>query len=120
LAAAAALVVYVEERETDLARERSRVEAAARPDAPRVEGRPIVSGQDAGGRRDFLGDEPIHAGATLYLLMWKGWTAVRYESNGLGPSLVCLSLPGVGTEVPITIPAEARFAWPGEVRGKPE
>lgn len=114
--AASALVAYVEEREADLARERSRVESAARPDAPRVEGQPIVGGRDAGGRRDFLGDEPVHAGTGLYLLMWKGWTAVRYESNGAGPSLVYLSLPGVGAEIPITIPPDARFAWQHEVR----
>jgi hypothetical protein len=42
--------------------------------------------------------------------------AVRYESNGLGPSLVYFTLPGVNAELSILIPADARFAWPSEVR----
>lgn len=87
---ATALIAYVEERDSDLARERARVEGAARHDPPRVEGGPIVEGRDRGGRRDFLNGVPIQAGEPLYLLTWKGWAAVRYESNGLAGAV-----PGV-------------------------
>jgi hypothetical protein len=116
LEAARALEAYVEDRERDLAGERARVERAARADTPRVEGRVIVAGRDAGGRRDFRGGAPIEAGSTLYLLLERGWTATRYESNGGGPSLVYLFVPGAAAEMPITIPSDARFAWPREVR----
>lgn len=115
-AAARGLVAYVEDRERDLAGERARVERAARADAPRVEGRPIVGDRDEGGRRDFLDGAPIHAGSTLYMLLETGWTGVRYESNGAGPSLVYLFVPGSGAEIPMAVPPNARFAWPREVR----
>ncbi|MEP7309354.1 MAG: hypothetical protein ABJA98_27945 [Acidobacteriota bacterium] len=121
LDAAGALVLYVEQRDRQLQTARTLVQAAARADAPRVEGDVIVSGHDAGGRRDFLQGTPIHAGERLYLLMAFGWMPVRYESKGAaGASLVYLSLPGVGKEIGIAIPSTARFAWPSEIQGLPE
>jgi hypothetical protein len=117
--AASSLVAHVQEGETHLGRVRADVAAAARPDAPRVEGAPIVGGRDIHEGRDLLAGTPIETGATLFMLTSRGWTPVRYESNGNGPSLVYWSLPGVAEEIPIRVPGEARFAWPAELEARP-
>ncbi len=80
-------------------------------------GHRLEEGTDGGGRRDFLAGRPVHAGETLYLLTCVGWHPVRYESNmPKNTALLYLPLPGVPDEAVFTVPREARFAWPEELR----
>jgi hypothetical protein len=108
------------ELENELERERARGRSRANA-APRVEGHRLEEGYDDGGRRDYLGGRPVHAGQPLYLLTDLGWQAVRYESNmPRGPALLYFSLPGAGyEEVRIPVAAYMRLAWPEDVGRTP-
>lgn len=111
---AAAVVAYIEQREELIERERARVAGAARPGAPRVDGFPMIARREPSGRRDYVGDRPVHAGDQLYLLTWRGWLPVRYESAGGRAAVICFSLPGVDEEVSIPGVAGALYAWPDQ------
>jgi hypothetical protein len=114
--AAKRLVKYVAEQSRELERERARGNSLVREDARLVEGNRLEEGADAGGRRDFLAGDAVHAGQQLYLLTCVGWHAVRYESNMPQKTPVLyLPLPGVRQDVVIAVPREARFAWPEEL-----
>ena len=114
--AAKRLVKCIAEQSRELERERARGLSLARESARLVEGNRLEEGADAGGRRDFLAGDAVHAGQQLYLLTCVGWHAVRYESNMPQKSPVLyLPLPGVPREVVIAVPREARFAWPEEL-----
>lgn len=83
----------------------------------------LVSSRDGGGRRHFLLDKPVHAGAGLDLLMPSGkWLPVRYESRfepfrarffmGIGPAMK--DNEGklhVVHDAELTVPADAIFRW---------
>lgn len=114
--AARQLVTQFYELTNELERERAR--GRSRPNgSPRVEGHRLQEGRDDGGRRDYLGGRPVHAGQSLHLLTDLGWLAVRYESNmPNGPALLYFSLPGSGyEEVRIPVAACMRLAWPEEM-----
>lgn len=115
--AALRLARQVEEQSLELARERARRRGFGSRDARRPEGAPLICGADVGGRRDFLGRRPVHAGEPLFLLTCAGWHPVRYESNfPAREAVLYLPLPGVWQDVVIGIPRDARLAWPEELR----
>lgn len=103
------------ELENELERERAR--GQSRASTLRVEGHRLEEGHDDGGRRDYLGGRPVHAGQPLHLLTSLGWQAVRYESNmPRGPALLYFTLPGAGAEeVRIPVASYMRLAWPEEL-----
>jgi hypothetical protein len=111
---AATVADYIEQREELIQRERTRVAGAARPGAPRVDGFPMITRQESSGRREYVGDRPVHAGDQLYLLTWRGWLPVRYESAGGRAAVICFSLPGVDSEVSIPGVDGALYAWPDQ------
>lgn len=45
-----------------------------------IEGHPMEAGRDAGGFRDFLAGQPIHAGAPLEIWLGGRWLPGRYEA----------------------------------------
>jgi hypothetical protein len=122
--AAKELVNYVEELYRELERERARRHGTG-DRTHLVDGHPLEQGADGGGPRDFLAGRGVHAGETLYLLTYSGWHPVRYESNMprkapfLYVPLLYVPLPGVGEDVVIAAPREARFTWPEELRLAP-
>ena len=116
LAAAKHLVRHVEEQACELKRERARRHGMRRNGSPLPGGDPLLEGRDIGGRRDFLAGRPVHAGDGLYLLTCAGWHAVRYESNVAREPVLYMPLPGVGEDVVLAVPREARFTWPEELR----
>lgn len=115
--AARRLARQVDEQSLELERARARRRGIGSRDAPFAQGSPLISGVDDGGRRDFVGGRPVHAGEALFLLTCAGWHPVRYESNSPGREAVLyLPLPGVWQDVVIGIPRDARLAWPEELR----
>ena len=115
--AARQLVRHVAEQSMELERERARRRSAARDDLRLPDGSPLIEGTDGGGRRDFLEGRPVHAGEALFLLTCAGWHPARYESNrGDREPVLYVPLPGVWEDVAITVPHDARLAWPEEVR----
>jgi hypothetical protein len=108
---------HIDELAFELERERVRRHGLRRGDTRRPDGHLLLEGMDGGGKRDFLGDRPVHAGEALLLLTCAGWHPVRYESNAAGrePVLYVL-LPGIREDVVIGVPCDARLAWPEEVR----
>lgn len=105
------------EQADELERERARRRAVAPRAAPVVDGAPLEERIDGGGWREFLAGRPVHAGDVLYLLTSPGWHAVRYESNvPRKSSFLYLSFPGVRDDVVLSLPRQARFAWPDELK----
>ena len=114
--AARRLVHHIDEQSLELERERARRDGLRRGDTRIPDGRRLEDGRDGGGRRDFLAGRGVHAGETLYLLTYAGWHAVRYESNmPRNEPLLYLPLPGVRQEILLSVPRDARFAWPEEL-----
>jgi hypothetical protein len=120
VSAASWLVTHVREQVAELEREQARRQGFGHHEATPLEGHRLENGADGGGRRDFLAGRGVHAGETLYLLTYRGWHAVRYESN-MPHSQSCLyfPLPGVREDIVFWVPREARFVWPEELRQKP-
>jgi hypothetical protein len=116
--AATRLVGHIVEQSRKLERERARRRASTPNDVQLAAGHRLEAGMDGGGRRDFLGRRAVHAGQSLYLLMYTGRHPVRYESNMLHEAtpVLYLSLPGVQQDVAIAVPRDARFVWPDELR----
>lgn len=115
--AATRLLRQVDELAFELERERARRHGVKRIDARLPDGHVLLEGMDGGGRRDFLGERPVHAGEALFLLTCAGWHPVRYESNVTGKQPVLyVPLPGVREDVVIAVPRDGRLAWPEEVR----
>ena len=115
--AARRLLHQVDELAFELERERARRHSLRRGDTRMPDGHALLEGMDGGGRRDFLGERPVHAGEALFLLTCAGWHPVRYESNHRGGEAVLyLPLPGVWQDVVIGVPRNARLAWPDELR----
>jgi hypothetical protein len=115
--AARRLVREVGEQGRELERERARRRSTATERRPVVEGMSLREGTDCGGWRQYLAGRPVHAGDQLFLLTSLGWHAVRYESDvPRRSSYVYLSLPGARDELAFVVPADARFAWPGELK----
>lgn len=115
--AARRLVHHIDELAFELERERARRYGLKRGDARRPDGHVLLEGMDGGGKRDFLGDRPVHAGDALFLLTCAGWHPARYESNVAGKEPVLyVPLPGLREDVVISVPRDARLAWPEEVR----
>jgi hypothetical protein len=115
--AAKRLLQHIDELAFELEREQARRHGLKPGDARRPDGHLLLEGMDGGGRRDFLGDRPVHAGEALFLLTSAGWHPVRYESNVAGREPVLyVALPGVRKDVAIGVPRDARLAWPEEVR----
>jgi hypothetical protein len=116
-AGAKRLVKHIDKLSLELERERARRRGLTAGEVRLVDGHLLVEGADGGGRRDFLAGRAVHAGQTLYLLTSLGWYPVRYESNmPRKTSLLYLSLPGVREDAVITVPHEARLAWPEELQ----
>jgi hypothetical protein len=114
--AALRLARQVEEQALELARERARRRGFGSQHPRCPEGSPLIRGADAGGRRDFLGRRPVHAGEALFLLTGAGWHPARYESNfPAREAVLYLPLPGVCEDVVIAVPRDARLAWPEEL-----
>lgn len=114
--AARRLLHHIDELAFELERERARRHGLKREDTRMLEGRPLLEGMDGGGRRDLLGERPVHAGEALFLLTCAGWHPVRYESNAAAREPVLyLPLPGVREDVVFRVPRDARFAWPDEL-----
>jgi hypothetical protein len=115
--AARRLVRELGDQARELERERARRRSAAGKETSLVYGKSLQQGADSGGWREYLAGRPVHAGDTLFLLTSLGWHAVRYESDApRRNSFLYLSLPGVREELAITVPREARFAWPDEFK----
>ena len=115
--AARQLLHHIDELAFELERERARRHGLKRRDTRMPDGHALLEGMDGGGRRDFLGERPVHAGEALFLLTFAGWHPVRYESNVAGKEPVLyVPLPGVREDVVIGVPRDARLAWPEEVR----
>ena len=73
-----------------------------------AQGAYIQAGQTAGGFRDFLLGEPIHAGSTLEVLLGGRWISGRYECDyHSGDAWLYLS----DAVVPINR-TEMHFRWP--------
>jgi hypothetical protein len=115
--AATRLLHHIDELAFELERERARRHDLKRGDTRIPGGHLLLEGMDGGGRRDFLGDRPVHAGEALFLLTCAGWHPVRYESNlPRGEPVLYVPLPGVREDVVIRVPRDACLAWPEEVR----
>lgn len=89
-----------------------------------VPGGQLLLGEDGGGARYILNDEPIHAGSGLFLLTNAGWLPGRFEytrtEGGEMVALFYFSLPGFRSyygEVRVMLPLGARLAWPNDVKG---
>lgn len=120
VSAATSLVSHVHEQAAALERERARRQGIGDRAATTSKGHRLENGADGGGRRDFLAGRGVHAGETLYLLTYSGWHPVRYESNmPRNESCLYLPLPGVREDVVFSVPREAWFAWPEELRQVP-
>jgi hypothetical protein len=80
------------------------------------EGSMLSDGEDVGGRRHYLRDEPVHAGERLILLTRWGWIPGRYESGAEGDPLFHYQpIPGSDREICIAIDECMRFAWPKDL-----
>ncbi len=115
--AARRLLYQVDELAFELERERARRHRLRHGDTRMPDGHALLEGMDGGGRRDFLGERPVHAGEALFLLTCAGWHPVRYESNiAAGEPVLYVPLPGVRDDVVIGVQRDARLAWPEEVQ----
>ena len=115
--AARQLLHHIDELAFELERERARRYGLKCGDTRRPDGHVLLEGMDDGGKRDFLGDRPVHAGDALFLLTCAGWHPVRYESNVAGKEPVLyVPLPGVREDQVIGVRRDAHLAWPEEVR----
>lgn len=115
--AARQLLHHIDELAFELERERARRHGLRRGDTRIPDGHVLLEGMDGGGKRDFLGERPLHAGKALFLLTCAGWHPVRYESNVAGKEPVLyVPLPGLREDVVIGVPRDARLAWPEELR----
>jgi hypothetical protein len=114
--AAKRLVRELGEQARELERERARRRSPSQRTSL-VDGASLRDGTDGGGWRQYVAGRPVHAGDTLFLLTSLGWYPTRYESDvSRMKSVLYLSLPGVHDEIAITLPREARFAWPDELK----
>jgi hypothetical protein len=106
--AARRLLRHIDELACELERERARRHGLRRGYTRMPPGLPLHEGMDGGGRRDFLGERPVHAGEPLFLLTCAGWHPVRYESDlPRGAPVLYVPLPGVREDVVIVVPRDA-------------
>lgn len=71
----------------------------------------LIEGEDAGGPRWFLDNEPVHCGTPLEIHLADRWQLGRFETGDLGAYL-CLKLADTQEELLARVPATAELRWP--------